>query len=86
MTTTTRKAWFIRKAEGGFFAVARNIDTGTESMVGPWGRPLPTVEATREYIASQWHDGTDFPGSIIPSAEMGEPSEFLLSHCLADLC
>jgi hypothetical protein len=87
MANATRKAWTVREAEGGgYHAVAENLDTGASVAVGPWGRPLPTVEAALRYIAEEWHGGADFPGSIDAPGELGPPDPIVESHCLADLC
>lgn len=83
---TTRKAWFIRKVDDRFVAVAKNLDTGIETVVAPEGKPLPTIEATRRYINERWYKGKDFPGSIYRSEELGEPDEIVVTHCLHDIC
>lgn len=80
MTTATDKAWFVRKTDEGFRAVAKNLETRREEMVG---FPFPTVEAARNYIVKMWHNGTDFPGSL---GFTGKPDDVVLYHCLADLC
>lgn len=87
--TRTRKAWFVRKTDGGFCAVAKNLSTGQESESLSWhGRPMANLDAAREYISLSWQCGLTFPDSITPSNEVvsdGPPSEFLY-RCLSDIC
>ncbi len=88
MKTLTKKAWFVVKVEGGFMAKAKNLDTGAEAVVGPWGRPLPTVAATRAYIKETWNGGNvkNMPGSVFAAGELGEPDDIIVSRCHFDLC
>lgn len=80
-TAATRKAWFVRKAQHGFVAIVKDLDTGAESgPFGPWTR---TVEAMRNYIAKDWQDGTAFPEDV---HGFNGPDPIIASHCLADAC
>jgi hypothetical protein len=88
-TTRTRKAWFVRKTNGGFYAMAKNLSTSQNSETLSWnGQPMPTIDAARQYISLSWQGGLTFPDSITPSNEIvsdGPPSEFLY-RCLSDIC
>lgn len=91
MKAATAKAtakWFIRKNQdgAGYWAVAVSADGKREAVVGPWGKPLPTVEAVRQYIRNEWHGGNprNMPGSV--QDNVGEMDEVIASRCLFDLC